>query len=185
MELKNLRIKKEDAVLVLIDFQERLVPAMDNKDFLVDKTGRLINGAKAFQLPILVTQQYTKGLGETISRLKEHLTDIEHIEKKTFSAWGEAEFVKALSETGKKTVLLSGIETHICVLQTAMDLIERGYKVFLIEDCTSSRSSRDMKYGIKRMKSMGVNITTLEAALMEMVEGAESPQFKQISRIIK
>lgn len=185
MEIKDMRLYSEDAVLVAIDYQDRLMPVMAERDFLTDRVVRMIRGAKEFNIPIIVTQQYTKGLGNTVPRIKEALGEFEPIEKTVFSAVDCPEFMKTLEATGRKTVLLMGIETHICVMQTALALIESGYRVFLVEDCCSARSLRDSKMGRKRISEAGAIVTTMESALMEMLGGAESEHFKTVSKIIK
>lgn len=185
LSLDSMRIDRDDAVLVAIDFQEKLMPAMADREFLEDRVIRLAKGVKALGIPKVVTEQYPRGLGSTISAIAEAMGDFSPIDKGTFSACGNEDFVKALEETGKKTVLLCGIETHICVLQTAFDLIEKGYKVVLIEDGCSSRSLRDSASALSRIAIAGAVVTTVEAALMEMIGGTQSPDFKAISKIIK
>jgi nicotinamidase-related amidase len=183
--MKPLRINKEDAVLVVVDFQERLMPVMkDNKD-LEKNAIKLIQGCKIMGVPILVTQQYTKGLGPTVANIHLALGEYVPIEKTSFSSMGEGVFKESLAATNKKTVILIGIETHVCVLQTALDLIEAGYSVFLVEDCVSSRSGNDRKYAIMRMVNSGVTITTYESVLFELLKGAREPGFKDVSSLVK
>ncbi len=183
--MNKLMVNKEDAVLVLIDFQERLMPAMHNKEELEKTVEKLIKGCKILGVPAIVTQQYTKGLGPTIPSLHEALGDYNPIEKTSFSAMGEPEFEKELKELGRKSVILTGIESHVCVQQTALDLIDKGYDVFLVVDCVSSRSSNDMKYALKRMAGLGAIVTTYEAVLFELLKGAREEGFKQISALVK
>ena len=182
---KNLRIKSDEACLVLIDYQEKLMPVMDNEDFLTDRTVRMVKGANEFELPIILTQQYTRGLGETVEPISAELGNLPYIDKKTFSAYKNEEFKKKLAEAKRKTVLLCGIETHICVMQTALDMMEAGYNVVLIEDACSSRSDRDSQVAVMRLAEAGVVVTTVESALMEMAGGADSDHFRAISKIIK
>ena len=132
--MKVNKIKKEDAVLLVVDFQERLMPSIKDYDTLGQTTAKLIKGCRILSVPIIVTQQYTKGLGETIPVLKAALEDADYdlIEKTSFSCLGEPTFLEALQKTEKKTVLVTGIESHICVQQTVIDLQENGYNVFLI-----------------------------------------------------
>ncbi|WP_245156617.1 hydrolase [Clostridium aminobutyricum] len=190
-----LRIRKEDSVLVAIDFQEKLMPVMHDAKKLEQTMGKLIKGCRHIGVPVLVTQQYTKGLGATIEKLSDALTQaldensekavFEPIEKTSFSAMGEPEFVKALEASGKKTVIMTGIEAHICVQQTTLDLLEAGYQVFLVEDAVESRSKADKKTALRRMAQSGAIETTYEAVLFELVGGAKQPGFKQISAIVK
>lgn len=184
--MKNLKINKEDAVLVAIDFQERLMPAMKNSKELCEKMVKLTKGCMIMGLPILTTQQYTKGLGETVPEIKEAMGDkFSPIEKTSFSAMGEPEFVKALEGTGKRTVILTGIEAHVCVQLTALDLLEAGYQVFLVMDAVASRDNNDKKYAQRRISDSGAMGTTYEAVLFELVGGAREEGFKQISAIVK
>lgn len=188
------KLRKEDTVLVLIDFQERIMPAMDGNQDLEDAAVRLVKGCRVMGLPILVTQQYTKGLGGTISSvdaaLTESLGSVEAgsyvpVEKTTFSAMKTAEFEEALAVSGKKTVIVAGIEAHVCVAQTVIDLIESGYTVFIPADCVSSRKPIDRRMAKSRMRAEGAVYTTMEGILFELCGGAKEPEFKEISAIVK
>lgn len=179
------QIKRENACLAVIDFQERLMPVIHENAFLEDRVVRLIAGAKAVGLPILVTQQYTKGIGETVAPIGEALGDFAPIEKTSFSCFAEPAFRQALEQTGKKDIILCGIEGHICVMQTAAELQAAGYRVFLAEDCCASRSPRDYQVAVDRMAHGGVVVATMEALLMELIGGASAPAFREISKIIK
>jgi len=124
-------------------------------------------------------------LGTTIPSIHEALGEYEYIEKTSFSAMGEPAFAEALEKYGRKTVILSGIESHVCILQTALDLLEKGYNVFLVIDCISSRCNSDKKYAQKRMAQAGAIATTCEAVLFEVCGGAREPGFKEISALVK
>jgi Amidases related to nicotinamidase len=181
-----MRIIKDKTVVAVVDFQERLVPAMREGASAVSAAAKLIEGAKAIGCPILITQQYTKGLGDSVSEIKEAFSPFSHIEKSAFSAMGEPDFVKALADTGKKTVVLCGIEAHVCILQTALDLLAADYDVFLVVDAISSRKESDEKTGIERMIKSGVFPTTVESVLFELLENdSKSETFKTISRLVK
>ncbi len=183
--MKTMKIEKEEAALVLIDFQERLMLAMRKKEKLAISVTKLARGCKIMGLPILVTQQYTRGLGPTISGLHEVLGEYDPIEKTSFSAMKEQSFVKALAKTGRKDIILAGIESHVCVQQTALDLLEQEYNVFLVADCVSSRRPVDQRYALKRMAQAGVIATTYEAVLFELCVGSHLPAFKEISLLVK
>jgi nicotinamidase-related amidase len=183
--MKTIRIHQEDAVLVLIDFQERLMPAMENNEELAASVIKLIKGSNIMGIPKLVTQQYTKGLGPTIPGIHEALGQYDPIEKTSFSAMGEPAFAKALEKAGKKTAIVAGVETHVCVQQTALELLERGYNVFLPADCVSSRRHIDKKYALKRMAQAGAFLTTCEAVLFELCGESHRPGFKEISALVK
>ena len=190
-----IKLKKEEAVLVGIDFQERLMPAMKSKEELEICAGKLIRGCRILGVPVIMTQQYTKGLGPTISSVAKALTDslgegipetgFDPVEKTSFSALGEPEFVKRLEKLGRKTVVISGIEAHVCVQQTVIDLLEKGYTVFVANDCISSRNNTDKKYAQRRMGDAGAVGTTCESILFELCGGAREPGFKQISALVK
>ncbi|HWQ79174.1 MAG TPA: hydrolase [Anaerovoracaceae bacterium] len=190
-----LRLKKEDAVLVGIDFQERLMPAMKGGEDLEAASVKLFKGCRVLGVPVIVTQQYTKGLGPTVAAITEAMTEpigeevgaeeFRHIEKASFSAMGEPAFVEELEKLGRKTVIIAGIEAHVCVQQTVIDLLEKGYTVFVANDCISSRSNTDKKYSQHRMGGAGAVGTTCESILFELLRGAKEPGFKQISAIVK
>lgn len=182
-----IKLNKENTVLVLIDIQERLLPAMDEmeRSLLEDRNLVLTKGCKVLNVPILVTQQYTKGLGPTIPSLREALGEFTPVEKTAFSAGREPSFMEALEALGKKIVILTGIEAHVCVMQTALDLMEKGYTVFLPVDCIGSRKPMDKKFAAKRMASAGAQLATCESVLFELCGGAREPGFKEISALVK
>ena len=180
------RITKNMAVLVVVDFQERIVPAMREGASAVAEAAKLIKGFEAIGCPVLVTQQYTKGLGESAPEIREAFGSFSHIEKSSFSVMGEPAFVDALAGLGRKTVVLCGIEAHVCVLQSALDMLEAGYDVFLATDAVSSRKERDEKPAVKRMAQAGVTLTTVESALFELLDNdSKSDTFKIISKLIR
>ena len=183
------RLKKDDAILVVIDFQEKLMPAMYDRDDVEDKTARLIRGCKALGVPVIVTQQYTRGLGQTVPVVAEALGEFEPIDKVTFSCCGNVAFNDALEdaagENALTSVIIAGCETHICVEQTALDLMEIGYKVFLPEDAVQSRSREHKEVSLRRMEAAGAVITNYESVLYEMLGSAKAPEFKAISAIVK
>ncbi|MCI8608932.1 MAG: hydrolase [Firmicutes bacterium] len=179
------RIKREDSVLVAIDFQEKLMPAMYDPKKLEDKMVRLGEGLKALKIPHIVTQQYTKGLGETIPAVAQAIGDFTPIDKVTFSACGNQEFLEALKDMGRKNIILTGIETHICVEQTALDLLEMGYQVFLVADCVQSRAEENYRISLQRLTAAGVVVTSYESVLYELLGSAKASEFKQISSVVK
>lgn len=185
--MKSLLMKRENTILVGIDFQEKIMPAMRKHEELEETTIKLIEGCKVLGIPMIFTQQYTKGLGMTNEKIRKAVTDgeFEWIEKKTFSAVGTPEFLDTLRSEGKKTVLMTGIESHVCVLQTALELVEKGFDVYYVVDCVSSRSKTDKKYALRRAEQAGIKLTTMEAVLFELLVGANCPGFKEISGIVK
>ena len=176
-----MRIEKEQTVAIGIDYQEKLVPVIHKKEKLIENSRILLSGLSTLEVPICLTQQYTKGLGETVSEIIEAAGIKEHVEKISFSAYEDIkEFVK-----GKRFVILCGIEAHICVLQTVIDLIEHGHVPILVVDCISSRKAYDRKIALKRAEKEGAFLTTYEAVLFELLKEAGTEQSKQIQRLIK
>jgi len=176
----------ENALLLVIDFQERLMPLIDRYEELERKSAIMIKGCRVLDVPIIVTQQYTKGLGETIKELKDSFGGLfDPIEKLTFSCCGNAVFSEALKSAGMKKIIVTGVETHICVQQTVLDLLDRGYPVYVIADCVGSRSEIDFSIALKRMENAGAIITTMESILFEMLVSADHPKRKAISELVK
>lgn len=178
-------INREDTVFIAIDFQEKLMPVMFGKETLEDKVCRLAEGMKAMGIPHIVTQQYTKGIGETIPSIAEAIGDFEPIDKVSFSCMNNEEFVSKLKATGKKTAVVCGIEAHICLQQTVLQLLDEGYTVYVPADCISSRSETDKLFSITRMGEAGAIITSYESILYELLVSAKAPEFKAISKIVK
>lgn len=184
-KVNSFRLNREDTILVMIDFQERLMPVMKDHQELEEAVIKLVRGIRTLDVPVIVTQQYTKGLGPTIQPIADALGAFSPIEKTDFSAAAELDFLEALNASKKTTVVLCGIETHVCVAQTALILLELGYDVFLVEDGVSSRSKNDKKSAIKRMIQAGARPVTVEGVLFELLGTAKAPEFKEISKIVK
>lgn len=176
---------RKEGFVVAIDFQEKLMPAMHNEEKLVETSARLIKGARALDMPVLVTTQYAKGLGNTVEIVADALGGFTPIDKTTFSCCANEEFMEAVEKTGRKTAIIAGAEAHICVLQTALDFLEMGYKVYIVTDCIDSRDPYNKKMAIKRLESQGAVIATYEMVLYEAAKGAKEPGFKEISAIVK
>lgn len=176
----------EKAVLVVIDVQEKLAPAM-NQDLygqLILHANLLIEGFKALDLPIISTEQYSKGLGHTVAELN-GATEQYCIEKGSFSCCGEESFNTALEKSGAKQVLIVGMESHVCVFQTVIDLLDRGYVVHLVSDAVSSRFKSDYDNAISTAARAGAVITTTETALFQLVKVAGTDEFKAISKLVR
>ena len=185
-----MRIKAEESILVNIDFQDRLLPHMFSKDELVDKAIGLIKGAAVLGLPVITTQQYTKGLGYTDKRISEALgyenpEDLPYIEKKAFSALDCPEFKEKLEALGRRNVIIAGVEGHVCVCQTAVDLKAAGYNPVLVADCISSRKESDYRIGLNRCETEGAVVSCFESILFELCRYSGTPEFKQISALVK
>ena len=180
-----MRIERDQAVALVVDYQEKLVPVMHEKELLIRNSEILIQGLNILEVPMYITQQYTKGLGDTVPAIKEALGEFSPMEKTSFSAMGCDEFVTWVKAQGKKTILVCGVESHICVLQSIIDLLREGYRVFIVADCVGSRMVYNKDYAIQRAAQEGAFVTTCEGALYEMVQGAGTPHFKAISKITK
>jgi len=174
-----------DSLVVAVDFQVRLMTAMFDFEAVEKKAGMFVSSCKILDVPIVVTQQYTKGLGETIPTLKEALGEFEPIEKVIFSCCGAKEFMDKIESSGRKNIIVMGIESHVCVQQTVLDLLDKGYNVYVLADCISSRSKMDDKYAKKRMRQAGAVITTAESVLFEFLLSADHPKRKEISNLVK
>ena len=174
-----------DSVLVVVDCQTKLMPAINNTEELEKTVVKLAKGIRVLGVPVVVTQQYTKGLGPTTDDICEALGGFEPVEKTTFSAMGCPEFAEAMAAAGRKNVIMTGTETHICVEQTALDLLDAGYNVYLVQDCVGSRKDNDKNIACQRMAAAGAVVTTYEAVLYELLKGAKAEGFKAISAIVK
>jgi len=180
-----MRILKEHTIGLVIDIQERLVPVMEENELLIENCQKLIRGLQILGLPLLVTQQYTKGLGETVEEIKSVINDFQYIEKKDFSCFDEPVFAEKLALSGAKNVIICGIESHVCVLQTAIDLKEAGYNPIMVFDCVSSRSFDNVDLAAERFRYEGIMMTSLESILFELTRSAGDPGFKEISKLVK
>lgn len=175
-----------NTTLLIIDVQERLVPVMLNKEKLLDNLQRLIKGANVLKLPIIYTEQVPEKLGPTLPEIADLLTEAsDPISKSSFSCYSCSPFVEQLKELGRTQVLVAGIETHVCVYQTAIDLLEQGYEVQLVTDAVSSRTAENRQLAVNRMKEAGAKLTSTEMALFELLRVAEGDKFRQVSRIVK
>ena len=180
-----MRILRENTIGLVIDIQERLVPVMEESEQLVENCSKLIQGLQILGLPLLITQQYTKGLGETIDEIKSLFPDFQYIEKKDFSCLDEPVFAEKLALSGAKNVIICGIESHVCVLQTALDLKASGYNPVVVFDCVSSRSFDNVDLAAERFRYEGIMMTSMESILFELTRSAGAPGFKEISKLVK
>lgn len=179
-------LNENNTIFLIIDVQEKLLNAVFNKDIVSKNSGILAKAASILKIPTVITEQYPKGLGETVSEVKDSIgADVEIFEKNTFSALDNDEIKKFVKSKKRKQIVLFGIETHICVSQTAQALIEEGYEVFVIANACGSRDEGEYKYGLDRIKSAGGNVITAEIALFELLRGAKHPYFKEIQSLIK
>jgi nicotinamidase-related amidase len=174
--------------LLLIDVQERLLPAMAMPDQVVAKSAILLEAARALAVPILASEQYPKGLGRTVEALRGPLGNGPVFEKLAFSCWRD-EAMKAhligLHEAGRPQVVMAGIEAHVCVLQTAVDLVQAGFGVFVVADAVSSRAPQSVALAVDRMRACGIAVVNAEMALFELLGRAGTPEFKAVSRLVR
>lgn len=177
------RLTAQHGALLVIDVQQKLIPRMRYAPLMIANTTRLIRGAQALGMPVLATEQYPQGLGPTVPELAALLP---HRPGKTcFSCCGVGEIVEQLHGRGVRHVTLAGIETHVCVAQTALDLIGLGFVVQVPADAVASRQTIDWKFGLRRLERARVVVSTTEAALFEWTENADQPAFKTISTLVK
>jgi len=181
----GLMLKVEDTILAVIDVQEKLTRVMHEKEKLIENLQKLVKGAQILGLPIILTEQNPKGLGLTVPEVVSLIPDIKPISKFSFSCCDVELFLKELKASKRKQVLLTGIETHVCVYQTALDLLSAGYEVQVVADCVSSRTLENKQIALQRMINEGARITSTEMALFELLRVAEGEKFKELLKIVK
>ena len=184
---KTYRIMRSNCQAMIIDVQEKLAPHIYRHKKILSKIEILIQGLQALEVPILLNEQYKKGLGDTLPEITASLdTDkATTIEKVTFSACDNDEAWNYLAQQNRNTVLICGVETHVCVMQTALDLLDNGMEPVIIADATGSRNAYDRRQAIRRMRRAGAVITTTEAILFELCRSSRDPVFKTISNLVK
>jgi len=180
-----MRINKESCSGLVIDIQEKLFPHMKGKEEMLRKCLILIEGLKVLGIPVVLTEQYPRGLGPTLEPVASALGGEQAIEKAAFSCCDEPAYLNSLEKSGANTLLICGIEAHVCVMQTVVDLIGSGYKAVVVEDCISSRNPDDMRVALERMRTEGAVITTCESILFELARFSGTEEFKVISRLVK
>jgi hypothetical protein len=187
MKSKVARLTEKESALWVIDIQQRFEPIIDHWDMMVVRCCRLINFFKLLQAPIQVVEQYPKGLGVTVTQIQSALGNYySDVHPKTcFSGCGNQELTTAAQKAGRKQWVLCGIESQVCVQQTAFDLLDLGYEVFLAADAVSSRHVIDYQMSLDRMRAAGVIVTTSEALIFEVLRDSKHPLFKEASNIVK
>jgi nicotinamidase-related amidase len=174
-----------NAVLVVIDIQDRLFRVMADKEKLLQNVLKLVKGAQVLEVPVILTEQYPAGLGPTLPEISGLLPGVRPVEKFCFNCLDEEPFRRGLESLKRKQVLLAGIEAHICVYQTAMALLQQGYEVQVVVDCVSSRDPENKRVCLVRLENAGAGPTTTEMALFELLKVGKGDRFKQISNIVK
>jgi nicotinamidase-related amidase len=182
--MKLHRLERHDTALLVVDVQERLAAAMEPEALarMIARLGALIEGARVLGLPIVVTEQYPKGLGHTVRSIKEQLGEVPVVEKLRFSALDDTVRERL---AGRRHVVVAGMETHVCVYQSVRDLISEGRHPALCMDAVISRSPVDREAGLELARAAGATLTSVEAVLFEMLETAAAPEFKRISAAVK
>lgn len=183
--MKNLLLNPADTILLIIDIQERLWSAMYNKEEIEKNAGILVELAIKADIPTIYTEQYKKGIGHTIKSIDKKVVDVQGIEKLCFNCFDAEDFKERLFSSERRTLLICGLEAHICVLQTALAAVEKGFIVHIVADATGSRTERNHHTGIERMRDAGCVITSTEAAVFEVVKEAGTPLFKEMLALIK
>ena len=178
-------LKPEKTVLTIVDVQGKLAQMMSGKQALFENLQKIIKGIQALEIPILWVEQNPEGLGSTIPEVAELLAGINPISKLSFSCCKNERFIQALKAANCNQILIVGIEAHICVYQTAMDLVKLGYEVEVVTDAVSSRTVENKNVALQKMSRAGVSLTSTEMALFELLEVAEGEQFKEILKIVK
>ncbi|MEY4612344.1 MAG: hypothetical protein RL179_317 [Planctomycetota bacterium] len=177
------RLKVEDTALLVVDLQEKLLPKIINADDVARNATFMVQAAKTLGVPVLATEQYPKGLGSTVEPLRSLIEKV--WEKQSFSAVREGGVLDFLKSDARIKVVLVGIEAHICVMQTVLDLLNQGFHVFICVDAVSSRYAIDVKIALKRMQQAGAVLVTSETCVYELLETAANPVFKEISAMVQ
>lgn len=180
-----MRLLKEQSLGLMIDVQEKLFPHMADKEILLKMTGILLRGLQILGVPVVVTQQYTKGLGSTIPELAGILGPFTPLEKRSFSCCDAPDVFKTLKQHNRSNIIVFGIETHVCILQTTIDLINAGFTPVVVADCTASRKPYDKEIALQRIISEGAVISTAESLLFELTRTSEADAFRTISALVK
>jgi len=178
-------LRKADTLLVIVDIQTKLLNVMFEKERLVTNCRKLLQAAKLLEVPMLMTEQYPKGMGPTDPQILELLEGVDNLAKASFSCCGVDDFNRKIRESGKQQIVVVGIEAHICVLQTVLDLIHREYFVFVPYDAVGSRKEGDYRNALERMRQAGASIGSVESAVFELLERAGTQIFKEVAKLIK
>lgn len=178
-------LNRDECGLVVIDIQERISSVMLHRERVITESVKAIGGFRILGMPCFITEQYPRGLGKTVPEVADVMGEKVPLVKNTFSCAGSPEFLDELEREGVRQLLVTGIETHVCVLQTVLDLLASGYSVHVAADAVSSRKDLDYTIALFRMRQAGAVVTTVEAALFELLVQAGTDEFRQISRLVK
>ena len=176
---------RENSAVLLVDYQERFVPVLHNNKEIIEQIKMLLSGANIYKVPVFVSEQVPEKLGPTIDELKKHLSQAEFFSKKTMSCCGQAGFVEKLKSRNIKKIAVCGIEAHVCVLQTTLDLIHNSFQVHLVSDAITTRVAHNKSVAIEKAKEAGAIISSVETVLFEMAYEAGTDEFKQLQQLFK
>lgn len=185
MQTKTRLINRSQTALLIVDIQERLLPAIHEHQRVLANAVRLARGAAVLGLPVFVTEQYRKGLGATVPELAAAVPGFAPVEKLTFSSCGAPALMEALAVQRAQDLIVCGIEAHVCVTQTVLDLLARSFNTFVVADAISSRTPENWRYGLDRMREAGATIVSTEMVLFELLGRAGTDEFKQILPVVK
>lgn len=185
MKRNPIILKKESSALLIIDLQEKILPVIRNADNVIENTIKLIKGFKTLQLPIYFTEQYPKGLGSSSAKILSELEGYQAIQKMSFSCYGAENLFNEFKQKRLSQIVVCGVESHVCVQQTVLDLLANDFQVNVAADAVSSRREFDFMIALERMRTLGAEITTTESVLFELLEICGTPAFKEISKIVK
>lgn len=179
------RIRREDCVLVVIDVQEKFMKVLDDVDTLLGNIVKLTMSANEFNVPLIVTEQNPEGLGKTVDQIYDFLGPHDYFSKSTFSCFGNEPFKEKIRSLGRKQIILTGIETQVCIVQTALDALEEGMEVFVVADAVTSRKASDREIALERMRQAGAIVECAEGVMFYLLEDCNDEKFKKLQWIIK
>lgn len=184
--LDRFKVDRHQAVLVVVDVQERLAPAFPEKDYkgLLGAIDLLVKGAEELKIPVVTTEQYPKGLGHTVPELQQACTS-GVIEKTSFGCCGEPAFLDRMRELGRSQVMITGVEAHVCVYQTVIGLLDAGYHVHLVRDAICSRRGSDFRTALQLARAAGATVTSAETVLFQLLQDAKAPEFRAVSKLVQ
>ena len=178
-------MRRDESVLLIIDIQERLVPAVENGNGVIAQTKKLIHAAQHLHIPVLASEQYRKGLGDMVSELRTLLPSGACFDKTTFSCFAQAGVPERFAALQRRQIVITGMEAHVCVLQSAIDFLQANYQVFVTADAVSSRVRSSYDFGLARLRNAKVQIVTAEMVLFEWLGAAGTTEFKELLPLIK
>lgn len=176
-------LNKNDCLFLIIDIQEKLVKMLEETDIVKNVT-ILVKSCDVLNIPTIITEQYPKGLGSTIDEIKS-VSNATYFEKTAFSAIKDEKILKEIENKNKKQIIICGIEAHICVLQTALELKEKGYEIYFVNDCSASRKSSDFQTAVEYLKQEDIRIVSKEIVLFSLLETSRHPNFKELQQLVK